>query len=55
MYAAGYSDNRPRVPVTEDKYADDEMTTMAQGVAQAVARTLAAPPPPPRCPGTPGC
>jgi len=55
MYAAGYSDNRPRVPVTEDKYADDEMTAMAQGVAQTVARTLAASPPSPRCPGTPGC
>jgi hypothetical protein len=55
MYAAGYSDNRPRVPVADDKYSDDEMTAMARGVAQAVARTLAAPPPPPHCPGTPGC
>jgi hypothetical protein len=55
MYAAGYSDNRPRVPVADDKYSDAEMTTMAQGVAQTVARTLAAPPPPPHCPGTPGC
>jgi hypothetical protein len=55
MYAAGYSDNRPRVPVTDDRYADDEMTTMAQGVAQAVADTLAAIPPAPHCPGTPGC
>jgi len=55
MYAAGYSDNRPRVPVADDKYSDDEMTKMAQGVAQAVARTLAATPPPPHCPGTPGC
>jgi len=31
------------------------MTYMAKGVAQSVARTLAAAPAPPRCPGTPGC
>jgi hypothetical protein len=55
MYAAGYSDNRPRVPLADDKYADDEMTRMAQGVGQTVAHTLAATPPPPHCPGTPGC
>jgi hypothetical protein len=55
MYAAGYADNRPRVPVADDKYSDDEMTRMAQGVAQTVARTLAAAPLPPHCPGTPGC
>ena len=55
MYAAGYSDSRPRVPVTQDAYSDDEMTSMAQGVAHAVANTLAASPAPPHCPGTPGC
>jgi len=55
MYAAGYSDNRPRVPVADDKYSDDEMTSMAKGVAQTVARTLAARPAPPHCPGAPGC
>jgi hypothetical protein len=55
MYAAGYSDSRPRVRVADDRYAEDEMTTMALGVARTVARTLAASPPPPRCPGTPGC
>jgi hypothetical protein len=55
MYAAGYADSRPRVPVQDDKYSDAEMTSMAQGVAQSVAHTLAAAPAPPRCPGTPGC
>jgi len=55
MYAAGYADSRPRVPVTEDKYSYAEMTYLAQGVAQSVANTLGAPPPAPRCPGTPGC
>jgi hypothetical protein len=55
MYAAGYSDNRPRVPVSQDTYSDQEMTSMALGVAHSVANTLAANPAPPHCPGTPGC
>ena len=55
MYAAGYSDSRPPVPVAEDKYSDAEMTSMADGVAHTVAHTLAVSPPPPRCPGAPGC
>ena len=55
MYAAGYSDNRPQVPVSEDNYSDKEMTYMALGVADSVANTLAANPAPPHCPGTPGC
>jgi hypothetical protein len=55
MYAAGYADGRPRVPVASDHYADAEMTSLAEGVAQSVADTLAAPPASPRCPGTPGC
>jgi len=55
MYSAGYSDSRPRVPVTQDAYSDAEMTSMADGVAHAVARTLAASPAPPHCPGAPGC
>src|SRR5208282_3426254 len=44
MYAVGYSDSRPRLPVAEDRYSDDEMTSMAQGVAQSVADTLDAAP-----------
>ena len=55
MYAAGYADSRPRVPVKDDPYSDAEMTNMAQGVARSVAHTLTAAPAPPRCPGTPGC
>ena len=55
MYAAGYSDSRPRVLVSEDKYSDAEMTSMAAGVARSVANTLAASPAAPRCPGAPGC
>ena len=55
MYAAGYSDSRPRVPVSEDRYSDEEMTSMAAGVARSVANTLAVRPAPPHCPGAPGC
>ena len=55
MYAAGYSDSRPQVPVAEDPYSDAEMTSMAGGVAHTVAHTLAASPAPPHCPGAPGC
>ena len=36
-------------------YSDDEMTSMAAGVARSVANTLAASPAPPHCPGAPGC
>jgi hypothetical protein len=55
MYAAGYADSRPRVPVASDRYSDAEMTSLAVGVAQSVADTLAAQPASPHCPGTPGC
>jgi hypothetical protein len=55
MYAVGYADSRPRVPVSGDPYSDAEMSSMAAGVADSVAHTLAAAPAPPRCPGAPGC
>jgi hypothetical protein len=55
MYAAGYADGRPRVPIGNDTYAQGEMAAAAQGVQQSVASTLGAPPPAPHCPGTPGC
>ena len=55
MYAAGFADRRPRVPVASDHYSDTEMTLLAQGVARWVADTLAAQPASPHCPGAPGC
>jgi len=55
MYAAGYADSRPRVPVASDPYTYAEMTSLAEGVAQSVADKLAASPASPHCPGTPGC
>jgi hypothetical protein len=55
MFAAGYTDGRPRVPIGNDTYAQGEMAAAAQGVQQSVASTLGAPPPAPHCPGTSGC
>jgi len=51
----GYADGRPSEPVSTDTYAYLEMTSLAGGVATAVASPLGAPPPVPRCPGAPAC
>lgn len=55
LYTVGYTDTRPKEPVTGDSYTDAEMKSAGTGVAQAVLSVLAAPVPPPGCPGTPGC
>jgi hypothetical protein len=55
LYTIGYADDRPRVRVTADSYADAEMTAVGAGVAQKVGSVLGAPVPPARCPGAPGC
>jgi hypothetical protein len=55
MYAAGYADSRPQVQVSADPYSDAEMTSLATGVAQTIARRLDAQPPVPRCPGALEC
>ena len=55
MYAVGYADSRPRVPVASDRYSTSEMNSLAQGVASSVANTLDAQPASPHCPGAPGC
>jgi hypothetical protein len=55
FYTIGYTDDRPRQPVTADTYAYAEMTAAGAGVAQAVASTVGKHAPPPHCPGTPGC
>ena len=52
---AGYADGRPRVRESTDPYALTEMRSLAEGVAASVGSQLAAAPPPPSCPGTPGC
>jgi hypothetical protein len=51
----GYADGRPHEAVTTDMYAYLEMTSLAGGVATAVASPLGAPPPVPHCPGAPAC
>jgi hypothetical protein len=55
LSAAGYADGRPRVRITTDGYINTEMFSLANGVARAVEKPLAAAPPPPHCPGSPGC
>lgn len=55
MFSAGYADGRPRVQLDHDSYAQAEISSMADGVAQEIARALGATPPPARCPGAPGC
>ena len=55
MSTAGYADGMPRVQLASDPYADQEMTSFGDGVAEAVGVPLGAQPPSPRCPGTPGC
>ena len=55
MSTVGYADGRPREQVSSDPYASQEMASLANGVAVAVGGPLSAPPPPPRCPGAPGC
>jgi hypothetical protein len=55
LYTVGYTDDRPREPVSGDSYADGEMTSAGAGVAHAVQSVLGAPVRSPGCPGTPGC
>jgi hypothetical protein len=55
FYTIGYTDDRPRVPVSADTYADAEMMAAGAGVAHAVGSAVDKPVPPPHCPGTPGC
>jgi hypothetical protein len=55
MSTVGYADGRPQVAVSSDPYADQEMTSLADGVADAVQEPLGAAPKVPRCPGAPGC
>jgi hypothetical protein len=55
LSTVGYADGRPQVPVPSDSYIDQEMRSLANGVADAVGAPLGARPPVPRCPGAPGC
>jgi hypothetical protein len=55
MSTAGYTDGMPHVSLASDSYGAQEMSSVANGVADAVVLPLGAQPPNPRCPGSPGC
>jgi hypothetical protein len=55
LYTVGYTDSRRYDHVSMDSYAAGEMTGVGAGLAGRIGGALGAPPPPPRCPGTPGC
>jgi hypothetical protein len=55
MTTVGYADGRHRVHESADPYAKDEMLSVAEGIAHSVESGLGATPPPPHCPGGPGC
>jgi len=55
MSVAAFTDGRPHLQLSSDSYYDQEMTSLAQGLADSIARHIGVRPPVPRCPGTPGC
>ncbi len=56
MYAAGYADGRPQaVGADGDQYGRTELLSAAEGIAGYIAGKIGALPPPPLCPGAPGC
>ncbi len=55
MSVAGFADGRQHVELSSDVYYDQEMTSLADGLADSIAARIGAPPPVPSCPGAPGC
>jgi hypothetical protein len=55
MYTAGYADGRPHEAAGGAQYAASELRSASSAVAWAIASRLGAAPPPPHCPGAPGC
>jgi hypothetical protein len=55
LATVGYANGRPRADVKADQYVTAEMTSLAQGLDNAVTGVLGKPPPVPTCPGAPGC
>jgi hypothetical protein len=55
LSTAGFADGRRHVRLASDYYDDQEMTSLADGLAQATGSRLDATVPVPRCPGAPGC
>jgi hypothetical protein len=55
LATVGYADGRPWLERGDDTYTRLELLGLASGAGQRVASELAAPPPVPRCPGSPAC
>lgn len=55
MYTTGYADGRPRAQLQPGQYAESEMASVSEGIADSIASRMGAPPPVPHCPGAPGC
>ncbi len=55
MSTAGFVDGRRHVRLATDYYYDQEMTGLADSLAQATGRVIGARPAIPRCPGATGC
>ncbi len=55
MYTAGYADGRPRAGAQGDRYGQSELLSAAEGIADDIVGKIGAQPPPPVCPGVPGC
>ena len=55
LATVGYADGRPWLTAGRDSYVRTEMLSLASAVVGTVLSALDAAPPPPRCPGGPGC
>lgn len=55
MATAGFSDGRRTLPISADSYLQAELAGLDDGLVRSATQVLGAPPPPPRCPGAPGC
>jgi hypothetical protein len=55
LSTAGFADGRKRVVITSDAYLDDELASLAAGLSASASSILGSQPPPPTCPGSPGC
>lgn len=55
LATAGFSDGRHHVQLTSDNYYEEEMSSLADGLANSVVKRLGQRPLEPTCPGAPGC
>lgn len=55
LSTAGFSDGRRRVDIASDGYLDAELKGLAAGLSASAGSVLGSQPPPPTCPGSPGC